>query len=77
MRAITINGKDYTKHLINGYTTTFKTTEELDDGNIILTCLKKTDFEPFERVEIVENGTYYYLVVDTYVESKISNHPEL
>ena len=77
MRTITINNIDYTKHLINGYVTNETLTEELDSANIILTCLPKTNFDPFNKVVINENGNYYYFVVDTYVETKISNHHEL
>ena len=77
MRTITINNIDYTKHLINGYVTNETLTEELDSANIILTGLPKTNFDPFDNVTINENGNYYYLVVDTYVERKVANNPEL
>lgn len=77
MRTITINDKDYSKNLINGYTTKETLTEELDSANIILTCVQKTNFDPFDKVVINENGHVYSFIVDTYVESKISSNPPL
>lgn len=77
MRTIKINDKDYSKHLLNGYVIKETLTEELDSGTIILTGLKKTNFDPFDFVVITENERTYYLVVDTYVENKISSIPEL
>lgn len=77
MRTITINGKDYSKHLINGYTIKETLTEELDSANIILSCVEKTNFDPFDKVLINEHGHNYAFIVDTYVENKISNNPEL
>lgn len=77
MRTIYINNNNYSKHLINGFITKETLTEELDEGNVILFGLKKTNFDPFDKVVINENDKTYYLVVDTYVERKVSNSPLL
>lgn len=77
MRSLKIKDIDYTNHLINGFVTKETLTEELDSANIILTCLPKTNFDPFDKVIIEDNDVVYYFVVDTYVENKISNNPEL
>lgn len=77
MRTIYINNNNYSKHLINGFITKETLTEELDEGNVILFGLTKTNFDPFDKVVINEDDKTYYLVVDTYVERKVSNFPLL
>lgn len=77
MRTLTINGIDYTNYLADGFVINQTNTEELDTGTIILNGLIRTKFQPFNKVVINEDETTYYLCIDTFVETRISNHPQL